>query len=85
MESQGESIDDIDETGWFYVYGSPNGIGYTLVHPTAKNYRLQFRNTETNSEFNVRTMNNGTWSSWKRCDNFGCNTLAELKAALANV
>ena len=26
-----------------------------------------------------------TWSSWARDDNFGCNTLAELKAALANV
>lgn len=25
------------------------------------------------------------WSSWQRIDNFGCNTLAELKAALANV
>ena len=30
--------------------------------------------------------NHGTsWSSWTRLDNFGCNTLAELKAALANV
>ena len=26
-----------------------------------------------------------SWSSWQRLDNFGCNTLAELKAALANV
>ena len=33
----------------------------------------------------------GSWkrvddnASWVRVDNFGCNTLAELKAALANV
>ena len=25
------------------------------------------------------------WGDWSRLDNFGCNTLAELKAALANV
>ena len=25
------------------------------------------------------------WGDWTRLDNFGCNTLAELKAALANV
>lgn len=24
----------------------------------------------------------GVWQSWVRIDNFGCNTLAELKAAL---
>ena len=82
VESQGESIDDIDETGWFYVYGSPNGMGYTLVHPRANNYRLQFRNTDTNSEFKVRTMNNGTWSSWERCDNFGANTPEALASLL---
>lgn len=26
-----------------------------------------------------------SWSNWTRLDNFGCKTLAELKAALANV
>ena len=32
------------------------------------------------------TQEMGTFTNdWTRCDNFGCNTLAELKAALANV
>ena len=29
--------------------------------------------------------NDTGWTSWTRLDNFGCRTLAELKAALANV
>ena len=29
--------------------------------------------------------NSKAWDAWTRLDNFGCNTLAELKAALANV
>ena len=33
----------------------------------------------------TRDYSGTTWSSWVRLDNFGCNTLAELKAALANV
>ena len=32
-----------------------------------------------------RAFYNNNWSSWSRMDNFGCNTLTELKAALANV
>jgi len=31
-----------------------------------------------------RVLHDGNWSSWSRIDNFGCKTLAELKAALAN-
>jgi len=38
-----------------------------------------------NSTWRRTRQNNKTWDAWIRLDNFGCNTLAELKAALANV
>ncbi len=40
--------------------------------------------TEVYSRY-VWNDNGWTTSPWIRLDNFGCNTLAELKAALANV
>lgn len=43
--------------------------------------------TASSKERWQRWSDNGgnSWSSWQRLDNFGCNTLSELKAALANV
>ena len=38
-----------------------------------------------NNQSAYRLFDGTTWKPWARTDNFGCNTLAELKAALANV
>lgn len=43
-----------------------------------------YRAAKISTEVYVRYYE-GSWGSWQRLDNFGCNTLAELKAALANV
>lgn len=56
---------------------------YIEVKYAAGNRRIQTIVTYNSNEIyeRVRT-NQGTWSNWQRIDNFGCNTLAELKAAL---
>ena len=55
------------------------------VQYSAGYIRQTWHSTTGNMIIYSRFYHNDTWDAWHRLDNFGCRTLAELKAALANV
>lgn len=68
--------------------GYPFSIGYAVIkNERADGNRLVQKLSHIGFEDSYsRTRDNANvWTLWQRLDNFGCNTLAELKAALANV
>ncbi len=66
-------------SGW-YILEVQNLSKDSIVTITQKATQL----VSPNASYH-RTYHNGAWDDWVRDDNFGCNTLAELKEALANV
>jgi hypothetical protein len=61
--------------GWaLYVHKQDIYSGY---------YTYQYAISRTEYWWRCKVYDN--WGDWHRMDNFGCNTLAELKAALAAV
>ena len=69
------------------IYLSSNGYGIIKTTYTSVGYCEQTAYVFNNNSVYVRTKtsSSSSWASWSRCDNFGCNTLAKLKAALAAV
>ena len=68
--------------------GYPFKVGYAVIkNEKAEGYRIVQKLSHIGFEDSYsRTRDNANnWTTWQRLDNFGCNTLAELKAALAAV
>ena len=72
-------ISGFDET----VINKPltGGYGDLVVH-NANGYISQVYYGHYGNTLSVRTYDGKNWSDWVRTDNFGCNTLDELAAAL---
>lgn len=72
-------ISGFDET----VINKPltGGYGDLVVH-NANGYISQVYYGHYGNTLSVRTYDGKNWSDWVRTDNFGCNTLNELAAAL---
>lgn len=62
-------------------------FGYLIVKGTGAYRQLYYSNTshEIWTAHSYTGTASGKIAGWTKFDNFGCNTLAELKAALANV
>lgn len=87
-----DNIKTVGDYGWGgndEVAHAPkeNSTSHMTVRKHTNGVIFQVVYTGIPAEIYTRSYNGYTllWSSWARCDNFGCNTLAELKAALANV
>lgn len=89
------SEDDLIETGIYSIMSDntaatfPNSMLIVFTQsctdwPTQNNFTLQF-SCSAGGSINGRVCWWGTWYAWSRIDLFGCKSLAELKAALANV
>ena len=86
-------VDSLKSNGKWQVYNSATGTkpissGFLLEVHRAGDYVSQTAYSPGESVLWTRSCLDRTgqsWSAWCNCDNFGCNTLAELKAALANV
>ena len=79
--------DTATETGVYRIYGkvncAPLSYGVLSVDNTGT-YIQQIASASGvgNPPVYLRTRNSDSWSAWQRIDNFGCNTLEELAAAL---
>ena len=69
------------------VSNAPSGFNdMGILRVTKNNYGvLQEVFKDGDDTVYIRNKWGNDWRPWVRIDNFGCNTLAELKAALANV
>ena len=84
-----KDFNQVKTSGFYKVSGfdssisnTPSGNGYgTLEAIDAGDYILQ-RYISRNKEIFVRHNMNDAWYPWQRIDNFGCNSLGELAAAL---
>ena len=56
--------------------------GIIVVFKQAHYITQIFKNVIKDETFIRHRLENGSWSEWQRIDNFGCNTLEELAAAL---
>ena len=89
-------INTLSGVGLYWIsVGTQQGIGSgygTLLNIPGTGgggtkQRLQYFWDSNNGVLLYRIYKSGgdTWTDWITLDNFGCSTLAELKAALANV
>ena len=85
------SSDDANDrvnVGTYSAYLSQNipSNGGVLVVRKAGNYITQFYyDAQSGGSYTRTKWGSDAWKNWQRSDNFGCTTLAELKAALAAV
>lgn len=58
--------------GWLLIVTKYSGRTWQIITP----------DSETASGMYYRIKNAGSWTSWQRCDNFGCNTASDLASLL---
>ena len=79
FKGSGISLTNFSFSGAYLFWTSYNISG------SPSTFKHQYAYSLPDSAVYHRNVWGGGWTDWTRLDNFGCSTLAELKAALANV